>query len=228
MFFALAALCLAGCVTPITATDQAPQVAYNVSNRTLVAVVDHRQRVAEGRPEAFLGYARSMGIPSSWTVKEIMVGNPDDKDKTMAELLTARVVTGMSAAGGPVEAIVLEAPASDSAASDLLQQRGATNLLTLEVKDWHFDINLSWVGRFQFNSDADVTVQRAGAGTVLREHFAEQQAIQAEGDQSWANMVVMAYRAKLEQIVNDPDVRTALTAPVAPPAEAAVAATPTN
>lgn len=209
-----AALGLAGCVTPMTAEQQSPVVSYQAQGRTLVAVVDDRARVREGKPANFLGFARVYGVPVDWTVRTIIVG--EDKDLTMSELLGERVALGLSANGGTAEAVALSADASDSEAEALLRQHGANNLLTLHVREWHFDVNTSWVNAFRFNSDFDVIVQRAGAGTVLRKTFTENQAIDAQADNSWGNMILAAYQSKLQQALNDSEVNTALTAP--PPA----------
>jgi hypothetical protein len=182
--------------------------------------------VREGKPANFMGYARNYGIPIDWTVQTLMYGNAADKDKTMTELLSSRIVTGLNANGGAAQAVALAQDASDAEAEALLAQHQATNLLTLHVRNWHFDVNINWVGAFRFDSDMDVIVQRAGAGTVLRETFTDSQAIQGVADNSWGNMILDAYREKLQQTLNDPDVRTALTtAPVAAPAEAEAAPT---
>jgi hypothetical protein len=220
-----AALFVAGCVTPLTVEQQSPAVQYQVPGRTLVAVVDSRERVAQGKATNFLGFARIYGVPTDWTVETLMFGTPEDKTKTMAELLASRVVTGVNGGGGSAEAVALSEVQSDAGAQGLLQERGASSLMTLLVRNWHFDLNTSWVGRFRFETDMDVIVQRVGAGTVLRKAFAENQAIEAEGENSWGNMLLDAYRDKLAQTLNDPEVRAALTAPAASAPEPAAAAT---
>jgi hypothetical protein len=219
-----AAACLAGCVTPLPVADQAPVMQYSTPNRTLVAVVDDRVRTEEGRAENFAGFARNYGIPVHWTVETLMYASPEDKDKTMAQLLSSRIVSGMSVQGGDVAGVSIPAALSDDDARALLGRENAQRLMTVQLKDWHFDLNINWVGRFQFNTDAIVTVQTPEGGTILTEQFAERASIQAEGDESWGNMLLTAYREKLEQVLHDPDVRAALTAPPAPPPEAAAAA----
>ncbi len=221
-FFVVAAgFVLAGCVTPLSASDQTPRVQYAATETTLVAVIDERVRTEEGRPENFAGFARNYGIPMHWTVETLMLGAREDKGKTMAELLSARLVSGLSAQGANARSVVIASPLNDGEARALLERESASRLMTVQLKDWHFDLNINWVGRFQFNSDAIVTVQTE-AGTILTEQFAERQAIQAEGDQSWPNMILTAYRAKMEQILHDDDVRGALTAPSAPVAAPAL------
>lgn len=212
MLVVAAALALAGCVTPMNAADQTPAVQYLAPGRTLVAVVDERIRTEEGRPENFAGFARNYGIPINWTVETLMLGAREDKNKTMAELLSARLVSGLAAQGADARGIALQAPLNDAEARALLEREAAERLMTVQLKDWHFDLNINWVGRFQFNSDAVVTVQDS-AGTVMTEQFAERAAIQAQGEESWPNMILTAYREKMEQILHDAEVRAAMTAP---------------
>lgn len=215
-----AALGLAGCVTPMSAADQTPALQYATPNRTLVAVVDERVRTEQGRAENFAGFARTYGIPINWTVETLMLGAKEDKDKTMAELLSSRIVSGLSAQGGDVRSVALPAALADDGARELLQREQAQRLMTVVLRDWHFDFNANWVGRFQFNTDALVTVQTP-EGAILSEQFAEQAAIQAQADESWPNMILTAYRGKMEQILHDPEVRAALTA--SPPTQQAEA-----
>jgi len=219
---AAAAMCLAGCVTPLTVEQQAPAVSYQTQGRTLVAVVDDRERIRQGKAPNFLGFGRVYGAPIDWTVRTIVLG--EGKDLTMSQLIAARTAFGLTANGSAAEAVALTAGASDAEAEALLAQHDAANLLTLHVREWHFDVNTSWVGAFRFDSDFDVIVQRAGMGTVLRKTFTENQAIDARADASWSNMILEAYRGKLGQALNDADVRAALTAPLQAPAAPADAA----
>lgn len=124
----------------------------------------------------------------------------------------------------------MTAPLSDSDASSLIQSRAADRLVTFVLREWHFDVNLNWVGKFRFDSEIEVLVQRPGEGVVLRQTYKDSQAIQGIGDKSWGNMILEAYKAKLEQIINSPEVRSALTAPPAPAAvaEPATAAAPSS
>ncbi len=217
-------LLLAGCVTPLTAEQQQPMPNYVAPGKSVVGVVESRPRTAEGREPTMLGYVRSMGIPSHMHVKHIVLNPKSDKTKTAAELLSTRITQGFTAKGSTVEEISITAPLSDAAATTLLRERSADRLVTFVLKEWHFDVNASWVGKFRFDSEIDVIVQRPGEGVVLRQNCKDSQAIQGEGDKSWANMILEAYKAKLEQIINSPEVRNALTAPAATPTAAEPAA----
>lgn len=150
----------------------------------------------------------------------MMLGSKEDKRLTMAQLISKRMVVGLSAQGGDVRSVELPAALDDAGARALLDREQASRLMTVRLNDWHFDVNSSWVGRFQFNTDAMITVQTEG-GTVMSEQYAERQAIQARGEDSAINQILQAYRAKMEQILNDPDLRGALTTP--PPVEVAPA-----
>lgn len=60
-----AAVCLAGCVTPMSAADQTPHLQYGPPDRTLVAVIDERAVVREGRPPTFAGIFRATEFPQT-------------------------------------------------------------------------------------------------------------------------------------------------------------------
>ncbi|MDZ4776179.1 MAG: hypothetical protein SGJ23_05265 [Alphaproteobacteria bacterium] len=223
-------LLLAGCVTPLTAEQQQPMPGYVAPGKTVIGVVEDRARTEEGRAPTMLGYARNYGIPNHWHVKHIVRTPKEDRSKTAAQLLATRIAQGFTAKGSTVEEVAMTAPLSDSDASSLIQSRAADRLVTFVLREWHFDVNLNWVGKFRFDSEIEVLVQRPGEGVVLRQTYKDSQAIQGIGDKSWGNMILEAYKAKLEQIINSPEVRSALTAPPAPAAvaEPATAAAPSS
>ena len=154
-----------------------------------------------------------MGIPNDWSTDVIMVRQPrSEKGLTMAQLLSSRITSGLNASSSQAQSVTLSAPATDAAARDLLHAQQASRLVTVNLRDWHFDLNANWVGRMRFDTDADIIVQNA-AGTALNKRFTDSQAIQAIGDDLWQNLILGAYRAKLEAYFNDAELRAALTAP---------------
>lgn len=222
---------LAGCVTPLKVEQQTPMPAYIAPGKSIIGVVEDRPRTEQGRAPTMLGYARMLyGIPSHMHVNQIVRNPKADRSKTAAELLSTRIVQGFIANGSAVDEIAMTAPLSDTDASTLLRTRSADRLVTFVLREWHFDVNMSWVGKFRFDSEIEVVVQRPEEGVTFRQVFKESQAIQAEGSDSWGNQILEAYKAKLEQIINSPDVRAALTsAPPAPaPSESTVSLTPSS
>lgn len=209
---AVMAMCmLSACVTPISLEAQTPKLAYKAPEKMMVGVVEQRERVLAGKPANFAGYARMNGIPFDWTIKIIAGPKSPEGDKTMSQFLAGRIASGLKSGGSDVVELALAKPLSDEEATKVLTDAGAKTLVTVVDKDWHFDVNTNWVGKFKFNTDVDVIVQRVGGGTILRKSFQDSQAIQGEGDNSWPNMILAAYKAKLEQILSDPEVVAAIS-----------------
>jgi len=210
LLIAAAALMVTACVTPRSLDLQNPAIAYKAPDKVLVGVVEDRERVKTGKPANFAGYARAYGIPNDWTVDVLTLSDKAQKGKSMSRYLSERIAAGMTSNGTEVVVVQADRVPTDAEANAILSQNGAGTLITVVDRDWHFDLNINWVGKFQFNSDVEVIVQKAGRGTVLRKNFAEKQAIQAKGEDSWPNQIVDAYKAKLEQIFNDPEVKAAI------------------
>lgn len=205
-----AAMLATACVTPRTLQQQTPTVAYKTSGKTLVGVVEQRERVKEGKPPNFAGYVRTYGMPVDWTVDTLTLSDKSYAGRTMSTYLADRIAGGLKASGSDAVVVSATRVPTDAEAEQIMSGMGASKLITIVNRDWHFDVNTNWVGKFQFNSDVEVVIQKAGKGTVLRKTFAEKQAIQAKGEESWPNLIVDAYKAKLEQVLSDSEVRAAL------------------
>lgn len=209
MLVAAAAMLVTACVTPRPMEMQTPTLAYKAPSKVLVGVVEARERVQGGKPGTFIGYFRMYGAPTDLTV-DILTLAEKSKGKTASAYLGERVAAGLKAAGSDVVVVKADREVTDTEVDAILAANGGGVLLTIVDRDYHVDINGNWVGKFQFNTDFEVIVQKAGRGTVLRKRFAEKAAIQGKGEDSWANQVADATKAKLEQILTDPEVQAAL------------------
>ncbi|RYF95532.1 MAG: hypothetical protein EON95_01085 [Caulobacteraceae bacterium] len=209
MAVAAAAMLVTACVTPRPMELQNPTVAYKASSKVLVGVVEARERVKGGKPGTFIGYIRMYGAPADLTV-DVLTMAEKGKGKTASTYLGERIAAGLKAAGSDVVVVRADREVTDAEANSILAANGGGVLLTIIDRDYHVDINANWVGKFQFNTDFEVIVQKAGKGTVLRKRFAEKAAIQAAGEDSWANQVADATKAKLQQILSDAEVQAAL------------------
>ncbi|MBX3480684.1 MAG: hypothetical protein KF842_09795 [Caulobacter sp.] len=211
VLIAAAALLVTACVTPRSIEMQNPTLGYKAADKIMVGVVEDRQRVKDGKPPNFAGYARVYGAPVDWTVDVLTMSDKTGKGKSMSRYLAERVAAGLKSGGADVMVMQADRVATDEEADIVMARENAGAIVTIVNHDWHFDVNTNWVGKFQFNSDVDVVIQKRGRGTVLTKRFADKQAIQGEGSESWPNMITDAYKAKLEQIFNDPEVKAALT-----------------
>ena len=209
MFVAMAAMLVTACVTPRAMELQNPTVAYKASSKVLVGVVESRPRVQGGKPAAFIGYIRMYGAPADLTT-DVLTLAEKGKGKTVSTYLSERVAAGLKTAGSDVVVVKADREVTDAEVDAILAANGGGVLVTIIDREYHVDINANWVGKFQFNTDFEVVVQKAGKGTVLRKRFTENAAIQGKGEDSWANQVADATKAKLEQILTDPEVAAAL------------------
>lgn len=209
IFVAAAAMLVTACVTPRAMELQNPTVSYKSSSKVLVGVVEARERVKAGKPAAFVGFIRMYGAPADLTT-DILTLAEKGKAKSASLYLSERVAAGLKAAGTDVVVVKADREVSDAEVDAILTANGGGVLLTIINRDYHVDINSNWVGKFQFNTDFEVIIQKAGKGTVLRKRFEEKAAIQGRGEDSWANQVADATKAKLEQILTDPEVQAAL------------------
>ncbi len=100
-----------------------------------------------------------------------------------------------------------------TAARTLIEQHHVGKLLILQLTEWFFSINLSWVTAFNFDTDTTVLVYSGTGEKAFEKRFAGRDVVDAEADQSYQNHILPAYREQLAQILNDPEVKQALTAP---------------
>ncbi|WGM39844.1 hypothetical protein [Caulobacter sp. NIBR1757] len=210
LLVAVAAMMLTACVTPRAVELQNPSIGYKASDKVLVGVVEDRPRVKAGKPNNFAGFARVYGAPMDWTVNEMTLADKTAKGKSMSLYLAERIAAGLKSGGADVMVMAASGVATDAQADEVLAANNAGVLLTVVDREWHFDVNTNWVGKFRFDSELELVVQRRGKGTVLRKTFKDSQAVQAEGDESWPNLIVDAYKAKLEEIFSDAEVKAAL------------------
>jgi hypothetical protein len=203
----------AGCVTHIPLAEQVPPVGYASSNPIVVSVVDERDRVKQGKPKTFIGVAHGVfGIPSDLHIKVVAV-EESDTDRDLAAFLSYRLVQGLEQKGWKVMELSLSSVPTQEEALRSLTEKGAESLLILKLKEWYFSINLNWVTAFNFDSNTDVTIYRAGSGKVLEKNIAARDVIDAQASQSYQNHILMAYRDRLAKILADSEVRKALELP---------------
>jgi hypothetical protein len=209
---------LGGCVTPIPVHDQEIAPTYAGPGTLLVAVVDTRDSVVkEGKPPTYIGRAHvTFGIPMNINVYPWVSEDSAKKSQTLAQALEERIVLGMKEHGWNVIRADLSSAPTAEQVPQLLHERGADRLLVLRLTEWSVDINLNWVGSFDFNWGAAVTVSGSGATPLLSFQDAGLDVVELQGSQSPANSVRLAFRARLMKFFERPDLQAALKAPVGP------------
>lgn len=205
-------LLLTGCVTPIPLTEQAPKLTYQSQDKVVVAVVDNRKRVVEGKPKNYVGKAHaSFGIPVDWHVNQVLATEDIDKDKNLSQFLEHRITTGLTNSGWNVVAANIDTQVNTQAAENLLKEHDAEKVLVLNLKEWYFSINLNWVTSFNFDTDTIIYVYEKEDGRTLEKNIAERDVIDEKASESPQNNVLRAYRDQLIDIFNDEEVKQALT-----------------
>ena len=204
---------LSGCVSHIPIAQQIPSVDYVSKEAIVVAVVDQRERVKNGKPRTFIGVAHgAFGIPADWNVNPVLAVEEGDKKRDLAQFLQYRIVQGLAEKGwNAIEAASQTTAPTDEETNKILSDASAQSLLLLKLNEWYFSINLNWVGSFNFDTDTEVVVYRSAVGKTLEKRFAGRDVIEQEASQSPQNHILMAYRNQLAEILNDPEVKRALT-----------------
>lgn len=207
-------LSLSGCVAHVPLTKQVPPVEYTSATGIALSVIDDRQRVKQGKPRNFIGVAHGVfGIPTDWRIKPVLAVEEGDEDRDLAEFLRHRLSSGFTDRGWNAVEVPLDHIPEATAARTLIEQHHVGKLLILQLTEWFFSINLSWVTAFNFDTDTTVLVYSGTGEKAFEKRFAERDVVDAEADQSYQNHILLAYRDQLAQILNDPEVKQALTAP---------------
>lgn len=199
---------LTGCVTPMAFQEQLPDVAYTNNEGVVVSVIDERIRVKEGKPKDFIGIAHAtFGIPVDWHVKQILATEEGDKERDLSGWLQHRIVKGLEQKGFRSASVELDDIPSVEEAKSLLLKNDASWLFVMVLNEWYFSINLNWVTAFNFDTDTDVHVFDAFTGELLSKKFKERDVVDEKADESHQNLIMAAYKAQLQQIFNDEEIR---------------------
>jgi hypothetical protein len=203
---------LAACVAPIPIKDQAPKVAYSASAKVAVVVIDSRPSVkAEGKPATYIGHAHGVfGIPVDMQVYP-WVALKEEKNFTLAQELEQRLADALQAIGANVVRVEAGARVDADSARRAAQGQGADRILMITLDQWYVDINLNWVGSFDF--DWGYTVEIADKAGVQVAMFKDsgKDVVELHGSDSARNQITAAYRARLEKLLDRPEVRAGLS-----------------
>lgn len=200
-----------GCVSHIPLSEQVPVVSYKTEDNLIIAVVDDRKRVQAGKPRTFIGVAHGVfGIPSDCEVDPWLSVEEGDDEKDLSQFLQNRIVNGLSNKGWKVSEVDLKYVPSLNEFETLIAKNHAKSLLVLHLKEWYFSLNLSWVTAFNFDTDIDVLIYTKGKGQVLSKTISERDVIDVKSTDSYQNLILMAYREQLNEILNDSSVKKAL------------------
>jgi hypothetical protein len=207
----LAAAMLGGCVTPIPLEEEAPDISYVVSTPIVLAVADHRESVAQGKPATFIGRAHSaFGIPVDMQVYPWFVSDKARKDQTLAQALEERIIVGLNDEGWQLATADIDATPTPEQARAILAQRGAQRMMVLSITQWFASINLNWVTAFNFDWGYRVEVLDAQGATVANFADSGRDVVDEQANQSPQNMLKIAFRDRVIRILEHPELQAAL------------------
>jgi hypothetical protein len=207
--------------------EQYVNATYRVDKPILISIIDKRTRVKHIEKSArkdrntfeeyaeakhipkvrypnFVGVARSYGIPTDWTIDTVA-----KEDKYLAEFLQERIVNGLKRDGWKVTPVKMSTVSTDEA-HKLMINNHADKMIVLIIYEWYFDINLNWVTAFQFRTNTDTYAFDAVEGNILVENIKETDIVDERYDESLGNLILDAYKAQLDQILNSTELKSKL------------------
>jgi len=210
---------LSGCRSALPMVEQVPRVEYKPIQRVVVSVVDNR-KLSDGYTKAYVGTTlQSFGIPITRNVSFLSTESGDDKNG-LSKFLQDRIVTGFITSGWNTKAIQQIHIPSQQEAEVILSEHRAEKLIVLSLNEWDFWVNVAKPGgilaidTFDFNANADVLIFTKGQSLPFAANFGGHHVVPVETVRTeqtklknYPNMIVIAYKNQLSQILNTPSVR---------------------
>src|SRR5215469_1897029 len=146
------ALLLAACVASIPIKDQAPKVSYSASEKIALVVIDARPVLKQDKkPPTYVGVAHTVfGIPTDMQVYP-WVALKEEKGLTLAQGLEQRIADALQGIGANVVRVDAGAHVDAVSAKRAAQGLDADRIMLITLDEWAVNINLNWVGSFDFD-----------------------------------------------------------------------------
>ena len=208
------ALLLTACVAPIPIKDQAPKVAYSASEKIALVVIDARPILKEAKkPPTYIGVAHTVfGIPSDMHVYP-WVALKEEKDLTLAQGLEQRIADALQGIGAGVVRVDGGAHVDAASARRAAQGLDADRIMLITLNEWSVNINLNWVGSFDFDWGYGVDIFDKAGAPITSFKDSGQDVVKEHASDSPRNMITAAWRARLEKLFERPEVQQALSLP---------------
>ena len=205
------AILLTGCVTPIPLAQEALDLSYKSTSSMVVAVIDERHILAEGKPPTYIGRAHgAFGIPSDMQTYPWFVSDKSKKKQTLAQALEERIVVGLNDEEWQLVAAGYTTRPTKEETMALLATYSAQHLLLLSITQWVVSINLNWVTAFNFDWGYRLNVLDEQGIVVTTITDLGRDVVDEEAKQSPQNLIKLAFRERLIKIFERPEVKTAL------------------
>lgn len=203
---------LAGCVTPIPLEQEAPDLSYKSTYPIVISIVDERDVLKQGKEPTYIGRAHgAFGIPSDMHTYPWFVTDKGKKKQTLAEAVEERIVFGLNDEGWKMIPSDQAEPTSKAEAKSVLTSNGAHRLLILTITQWFVSVNLNWVTAFNFDWGYRFDVRDEMGDTVSTFSDSGRDVVDEDAKQSPQNTIKMAFRDRLIQILENPQLKSALS-----------------
>ncbi len=207
-FFLVVIIPMYGCVSPMALKDQLPIVDYTSKAKVIVAVLDKRKRVTQGKPKDFIGVAHAtFGIPVDWDVKTVIATEKEDADRNLSDWLKYRIVEGLNQKGWDSIPVSFVGYPDIKEIDNKLTLYQADMIYLFVLKEWYFSINLNWVSAFNFDTDTELYVYNKFNSKEFFKNFKERDVINESSSESAQNNVLRAYKDQIQQILNDDELK---------------------
>jgi len=199
------------CVSNLPLKEQAPSVSFEIPSPLVVAVVDQRHWLQKGKDDTFIGRLHgSFGIPADIHVYPYFAAGWKNRKQSLASALEERIVLGFAGEGGHATAVSSLGllPAEEKRAA--LAQEPGSKLLVLTLREWFVSLNANLVSS-AFNFDWGVDIEVLGAdGSSVKYSAKGRDVVDLDYNQSYPNLIRVAYRERLTKLLEESVVRAAL------------------
>lgn len=204
-------LTLSGCVAHIPIEEQAPDLTYVDPDLVLISIVDQRNLQRPNIAADVIGKAHgTFGIPSKIKTYPWYEDDKKKKSITLAQALEDRLIFGLKDEGWNVASAGFPTHPTEQQIRESLMAADAQNLLLIVLNDWYVSVNLNWVGGENFDWGTTVKIFGNDGSKLLEQTSGTRHVIPPDGSDSYPNLIRRAFRDRLEEILETPEVQNAL------------------
>jgi hypothetical protein len=210
-FLLMPMLALLGCVAHIPIEEQSPDLTYVDPDLVLVSIIDQRNLQRPDIGADVIGKAHgTFGIPSAMKTYPWYESDKEKKSITLAQALEERLIIGLNDEGWTVKSAGFTTHPTVQQVRETLLASNAQNLLLIVLNDWYVSVNLNWVGGENFDWATTVKIFGDDGSKLLEQTSGTRHVIPPDGSESYPNLIRRAFRDRLEEILETPEVQSAL------------------
>ncbi len=215
--------CLAGCVSFVPRNQQIPIPSYRATQPVAVLIVDSREYVLDGSyPSSYIGTTiHAFGVHVSRHLYPYLSDSQSDENITLPNFLVERLVQGLMQAGWRAVELKSQPVPDQKSAAALVAPSQSTRLLVIDISEWRSRYDEHSFSRFDFNTAYTVHVFDVDGRPLLkkttkRNNYYQLSKLAEKHPEATSvrNAVLMLSRDELLKVMDDPDLRSILAAPM--------------